>query len=157
MLVHLLVQHPQLPDDLAALVGEQREGDAVGTGKAGQHVHRVVADAKDGDVVPREVGQVPLQFDQLRLAERSPRGTAVKDDQSPPPVAGLVQLDTLAVLIGQDDVREALPNRRATRGAVDATVHGSRHKCSFSPGGVEPTVLLSEMHTEAINASRPRR
>ena len=147
MLVHLLVQHPQLPDDLAALVGEQREGDAVGTGKAGQHVHRVVADAKDGDVVPREVGQVPLQFDQLRLAERSPRGTAVEDDQSPPPVAGLVQIDALAVLIWQDDVREALPNRRAKCGAVDATVHGSRHKCSFSPGCVEPTVLLSEMHT----------
>ena len=84
MLVHLLVQHPQLPDDFAALVGEQREGDAVGGGEAGQHAHRVVADAKDGDGVPLEIGQVPLQLDQLRLAERSPLGTAVENYQSPP-------------------------------------------------------------------------
>jgi hypothetical protein len=63
MLVHLRIQHPQLLDDPAALVGQQREGDAVGGGETGQHVHWVVADAKDGDVVPLEVGQVPLQFD----------------------------------------------------------------------------------------------
>jgi hypothetical protein len=68
-----------LPDDLAALVGEQREGDAVGGGKAGQHAYRVVADAEDADAVPLEVGQVALQLDQLRLAERSP-GAADEDD-----------------------------------------------------------------------------
>ena len=109
MLVHLLVEHPQLPDDLAALVGEQREGDAVGGGEAGQHVHGVVADAEDGDVVPLEVGQVPLQFDQLRLAERSPPGTAVEDDQALASRTSLVEIDGLAVLVGQHHVGERSP------------------------------------------------
>ncbi len=115
MLVHLLVLHPQLPDDLAPLVGEQREGDAMGGGEAGQHVHRVVADAKDGDAVPLEVGQVPLQLDQLRFAERSPFGTAVEDDQPLAPCTGLVENDGPAVLVRKHHVGEAFPTRGPKR------------------------------------------
>jgi hypothetical protein len=101
-------------------------------GKSRQHVHGVVADGKRHDVVALKVWQALLQLHELRFAEGSPSGTAVKDDQSPPTVTGLVQVDALTVLVRQDDVREALPNRRANRGEVDAKVEGSGHKCSFS-------------------------
>jgi hypothetical protein len=57
----------------------------------------------------------------------------VKDDQGTPTVTGLVQVDTLTVLVRQDYVREAFPNCRTNRGEVDAKVEGCGHKCSFSP------------------------
>jgi hypothetical protein len=56
----------------------------------------------------------------------------VKDDQGTPTVTGLVQVDTLTMLVRQDDVREALPNCRANRGEVEAKVERSGHQCSFS-------------------------
>jgi hypothetical protein len=89
-----------------------------------------------------KIRQTLLQLDELRFAEGSPPGTAMKHDQSTPPVAGLVQIDTLAVLIWQDDVREALPNRRANLGEVDTKVHGRSHKCSSSYGWVNSIVLI---------------
>jgi hypothetical protein len=84
----------------------------VGSGEAGQHVHRVVTDAKDCDVVPLEVGQVPLQFDQPRLAERLPPGTAVEDDQRLASRTSLVEIDGLPMLVRQDQVGKSVPDPR---------------------------------------------
>jgi hypothetical protein len=84
----------------------------VGGGKAGQHAYRVVADAEDADAVPLEVGQVALQLDQLRLAERSPPGAADEDDQPLAPRTGHVEIDGPAVLVRQHHVGEALPDPR---------------------------------------------
>jgi hypothetical protein len=83
-------------------------------------------------VVALKVWQAFLQLHELRFAERSPAGTAVKDDQGTPAVTGLVQVNALTVLVWQDDVRETLPNCRANPGEVDAKVEGGGHKCSFS-------------------------
>jgi len=79
-----------------------------------------------------KVWQAFLQLHELRFAEGSPAGTAVKDDQGTPTVTGLVQVNALTVLVRQDNVREALPNYRANPSEVDAKVEGSGHKCSFS-------------------------
>jgi len=79
-----------------------------------------------------KVWQALLQLHELRFAEGSPAGTAVKDDQGTPTVTGLVQVNALTVLVRQDDVREVLSNCRANPSEVDAKVEGSGHKCSFS-------------------------
>jgi hypothetical protein len=79
-----------------------------------------------------KVWQTLLQLYELRFAEGSPAGTAVKDDQGTPTVTGLVQVDTLTVLVRQDHVREALANCRPNCGEVDAKVERRGHKCSFS-------------------------
>jgi hypothetical protein len=88
-----------------------------------------------------KVRQTLLQLDELRFAEGSPPGTAVKDHQGTPTVADLVQIDLLTVLVWQDNVREAFRNRRANLGEVDAKVEGSSHKNSSSHGYVGPTIL----------------
>jgi hypothetical protein len=77
-----------------------------------------------------KIGQTVLQLDELRFAKWSPPGTAVKDHQGTPTAAGLVQIDVLTVLVRQDNVREALPNRRANLGEVNAKVEGSSHEYS---------------------------
>jgi hypothetical protein len=50
-------------------------------------------------VVALKVWQALLQLHELRFAEGSPAGTAVKDDQGAPTVTGLVQVDALTVLV----------------------------------------------------------
>jgi hypothetical protein len=82
-------------------------------------------------VVALKVWQTLLQLHELRFAEGSPAGTAVKNDQGTPTVTGPVQVDALTVLVRQDDVREALPNCRANCGEVDTKVEGSSHKGSL--------------------------
>jgi hypothetical protein len=131
VLEDLLVEETESTDDGAALIREEGIGDVLFGGKSGQHVHGVVADGKRHDVVALKVWQALLQLHELRFAEGSPAGTAVKDDQGTPTVTGLVQVDALTVLVRQDDVREALPNCRANCGEVDTKVEGSSHKCSL--------------------------
>jgi len=127
-----LVEETEGTDDCAALIREEGIGDVLFGGKRGQHVHGVVADGKRHNVVTLKVWQALLQLHELRFAEGSPSGTAVKDDQGTPTVTGLVQVNALTVLVRQDNVREALPNYRANPSEVDAKVEGSGHKCSFS-------------------------
>src|SRR5262249_40087036 len=99
-----------------------------------------------------KVRQTLLQLDELRFAKGSPPGTAVKDHQGMPTVAGLVQIDLLAVLVWQDNIREAFPNRRSNLGKVDAKVEGSGHKHSsftwlrraYSPAQLDRRMRASE-------------
>jgi hypothetical protein len=139
VLEDMLVAETEGTDDGAALIREEGIGNVLFGGKSGQHVHGVVADGKRHDVVTLKVWQTLLQLHELRFAKGSPCSTAVKDDQGPPTVTDLVQVNALTVLIRQDDVREALPNCRANRGEVDTKVEGSSHKCSFSH--IAPAVL----------------
>jgi hypothetical protein len=67
-----------------------------------------------------------LQLDELRLAERSPAGTAVKEHDGTPPGAGLVQINSVAVLIRQRHIRELLTNGWPDMGKI----YSCRH-CSF--------------------------
>jgi hypothetical protein len=126
-----LVEETEGTDDDAALIREEGIGDVLFGGKSGQHIYSVVADGKKHDVVALKVWQALLQLHELRSAEGSPAGTAVQDDQGTPTVTGLVQVNTLTVLVRQDDVWEALPNCRANPGEVDAKVERSAHKCSL--------------------------
>jgi hypothetical protein len=132
VLEDMLVEQTEGTDDGAALISEESIGDVLFGGKSGQHVHGVVADSKKHDVVALKVWQALLQLHELRFAEGSPAGTAVQDDQGTPTITSLVQVDTLTMLVRQDDVREALPNCRANRGEVEAKVERSGHKCSLT-------------------------
>ena len=59
-------------DHAAVDVGEQRVGDAVLSRELSEDVQEIIADGKWLDPVPGERLQVPLQLDELRLAEPSP-------------------------------------------------------------------------------------
>lgn len=130
VLVDVLVQETKLTDYLAALIREERVGDVLLGSKGGQHVHIIVTDGKRDNVVTLKVRQALLQLNELRFAVWSPPRTAVKDHQGTPTVPSLVQIDVPAMLVWQDDVWEALPNRRAHRGEVNTKIEGSSHKCS---------------------------
>src|SRR5215831_7498580 len=99
VLEDMLIEETEGTDDGAALIREESIGDVLFDGKSGQHVHGVVADGKWHDVVALKVCQALLQLHELRFAEGSPSGTAVKDDQGTPTVTGLVQVDALTVLV----------------------------------------------------------
>jgi len=77
-----------------------------------------------------EVRHAALQLDELRFAERSPRGAAVEDHQGPPATSGLMEIHQSAVLVWQPHFREALANRRADRGEVDTEICDRRHTLS---------------------------
>jgi hypothetical protein len=66
-------------DRLAPGVGEQREGDLRAVGEGLQDLRVVIADADDLNPGSLDRLEVALQLDQLRAAERSPVGGAVKD------------------------------------------------------------------------------
>jgi len=80
--------------------------------------------------VALEVRQAFLQLDELRFAVGSPPGTAVEDHQGAPTVPNLVEIDVSAVLVRQDDVGKALPDRRADCSEVDTELELSRHRCA---------------------------
>ncbi len=118
------VEQSEATNDDAALIREQGIADAVCRREAAEHRDRIVADGEDGDTLTREVGEALLQLDELRLAERSPRRTAIEDDQRPPPGPRRMQIDGFAGLVRQHEVRESLPDRRADVGKVE---RGGRH------------------------------
>jgi hypothetical protein len=81
LFVDAFVEQSERTDDAAALIREQRVGNAVPRGKGRQNSDRVIADREDGDALSFEVGLAPLQLDELRAAERSPVGAAIEHDQ----------------------------------------------------------------------------
>jgi hypothetical protein len=99
----------------------------MGLGKLRQDRYWVVADGKDSNTITREIGQGVLQLDELRLTERSPRSTAMKEHDRTSPSAGLVQINRLTVLIRQRYVREKFSNCRSDVGEIN----GGRHTSSF--------------------------
>ena len=57
-----------------------------------------------------EIGEAALQLNELRLAEGSPGGAAMKDQQGPAASAGLVQIERLPILVKQHHIRKARSN-----------------------------------------------
>jgi hypothetical protein len=68
-------------------------------GETTKHVHSIVADGEDRDVLAREVGEAVLQLDELRFAEGSPAGAAMEHHQGTATSSDLVQIDGLAMLV----------------------------------------------------------
>lgn len=112
MAIQVIVQHPQVADDAAALVGEQRIRDPVLRGKSRERLDGVVADRKQRDLGAGEVGGDALQLDELRLTVGSPPRTSVEDDERAAAPARLVQADGRAALIGQRYVGKRRADRR---------------------------------------------
>jgi hypothetical protein len=94
-------------------------------GETGQHVHGIVADGKDRDVLALEVGLAALQLDELRLAERSPASAPMEHHQGTPASSSCVEVDGTPVLVWQNDVGEPVPNRRSDRGKVEGHARSS--------------------------------
>jgi hypothetical protein len=81
-----------------------------------------------------EVGETALQLDELRLAEGSPASAAVEDHQGAPASSGLMQMDRLAVLVGQHNIREARANSRANVAEVNTEIRHGRHSFPSAQG-----------------------
>jgi len=75
------VDQAELADDAAALVTEERVGDAVRRGERREARDGVIADRVQGVPGVSQCGKDALQLDQLRLAIRSPSRAPVEDDQ----------------------------------------------------------------------------
>ena len=125
----LFVIEPELADDGAAFVRKQFVADGVLFGESGQAIGRVVADGVERDAGRVERVENLLQPNELRLAKRSPAGAAVEHDKRGAAGAVGVQVDHCAVLVGEHDVREALPGFGAEGGLVGVDGHG------VGPGG----------------------
>jgi osmoprotectant transport system ATP-binding protein len=106
------VQDAELADHAAALVGEERVGDAVRLRERGEPALVVVADREERVARVSERRGDPLQLDQLRLAVRSPPRAAVEHDERAPRAARGMQVDERAVLVGEPHVGEARADRR---------------------------------------------
>jgi hypothetical protein len=91
----------------------------VALGEVGQYGHRIVADCEDGNALSLEVRHALLQLHELRLTVGSPAGAAIEEDQGAPAGPDLVEIDGVAVLVGQYDVRESGADRGADPGEVD--------------------------------------
>ena len=116
--LHPLVDEAEPAHDVTALVGQERVRDAVDRGEIVQDPDRIVADREEGDPVRRRLRSDLLQLNQLRLAERSPLGAAVKDDKRLAPGASRVQVHRCAGLVRQADVGKGLPFFRPNRPEV---------------------------------------
>ncbi len=108
-----LVEEAEATHHVAAFVGEQGKGDGLLVREGPEHRHRVVAHGEERDPGGFDPGENLLQLDQLRLAERSPVRAAVEDDEGPPATSRGVQVHRDAMLIRQDDLREARALARA--------------------------------------------
>jgi hypothetical protein len=106
--LYALVDEAEAPDDVAPLVREQRKRDTVLVGEGPKHRHGIVAQGEEGDARGFERGQYLLQLDQLRLAEGSPVGAAVEDDERLAVAPGGVQVHRRTALVRQADFGEPL-------------------------------------------------
>ena len=104
------VEQPQAFYFEAIGVGQQVVRDAEFFGEPSQAGDRVVTDGSNVDIVslPKRL----LQLDQLRPAPGSPNDAAMDDHQRTTISASLVQVDEIAVLVGQHQIREPRPHGR---------------------------------------------
>jgi hypothetical protein len=58
----------------------------------------------------------------------------MEDHQSAPASSGLVQMDQLAVLVGQHNIRKARTNSRAKVAEVNTEICHYSHRCPFAQG-----------------------
>jgi hypothetical protein len=70
-----------------------------------------------------EVRQTALQLNELRLAEGSPGGATMEDHQGAMLASGFVQINEMAMLIREDDIRETVSDCRANAAKIDRVRH----------------------------------
>jgi hypothetical protein len=75
------VQNAVLPDHATLFVREEVIGNVVFFYKLSENVLRVRTNGENPDIVAVKRLQVALQLDELRLAESSPRGASVKQNE----------------------------------------------------------------------------
>ena len=80
---HVGVEQAEASNDLTIRVTQQGIGNAVGRGKAVKNLGRIITDRGDIEPLGLAQSQAFLQLDELRTAERSPVGTAVKHQDQP--------------------------------------------------------------------------
>ena len=97
----------------------------MGFGKLGENGHWVIANSKERDSAAFEIRQRALQLDELRLAEGSPTGTAVKEHNGAPPGAGLMEINGVTVLVRQRYIRELLADGWSDVGKIYSGRHSS--------------------------------
>jgi hypothetical protein len=78
------IQDTQLPNQPAAIVRKQRIPDVVLVRELLQNANGIRTNGENTNSLLFEVFQILLQLDQLRLAESSPRGAPMKQNQRPP-------------------------------------------------------------------------
>jgi len=83
-------------------------------------------------VLALEVRHAALQLDELRLAEGSPGGAAMEDDQGTSSPTHLVERHGLPRLVRQYHIGETFPDGGANGAEIDAKVCDCRHLFSFS-------------------------
>jgi hypothetical protein len=123
------VEDPEPANHLGALVGEHAIGDAVLGGKSRKRGLWIVSDGVQADAGGVELSHVSLQLDQLRHAVRSPHRGSLEDDGSLVSAPIRVEVDELAALIAQAEVRKALADGRPGR-----EIGGRNARCPCAPG-----------------------
>ncbi len=109
----VLIEQAEPTNDNTPHIGKQRVDDTVLRGELGEDRDRIVAHREDRNAFALIVRQTALQLDELRLAERSPGGAAVKEHQRPPRSADAVQVDDDSRSIRQGNIGEPLAETRA--------------------------------------------
>jgi hypothetical protein len=109
--VQVIVEHPEVPNSAAALVGQKRIRDPVFRGKRRERRYGVVTDRKQRDIGVGEIGGDTLQLNELRFAVRSPPRTAVENDDRLPAPARLLKAHRRPGLIGQGNVGKPRSDR----------------------------------------------
>jgi hypothetical protein len=99
--------------------------------EAMQHLNRIVADGKNGNVLALEVRQGMLQLNELCLAKGSPTGATVENHQRASVAPRLVKRHYIAMLVRQCDVREMFPNGRANTSEVHTKIRDCGHMLSL--------------------------
>jgi hypothetical protein len=104
-------------DDGTVDVGQQGILDTETAGESRQKIRWIRADGVDFDAFTQEGGTLLLQLDQLRLAEASPGGGAVEQDERPRLRWSVGKPHDPPVGVGQLEVRDRVAHLR-TRGEV---------------------------------------
>jgi hypothetical protein len=118
MTVQVVVQHPQVANDPAAHIGQQRIRDPLLCREPGQRLYRVVTDRKQRDLGAVEIRGDLLQLDELRFTVRSPPRAAVEDHKRPAAPSRLLKAHRDSGLIRQRDVGKPRSDRRTLSGQL---------------------------------------
>jgi hypothetical protein len=123
MRIDVFVEQAKGADRLTPFVGEEGICNAVFCRERRQYVYRIIADGKKANSCAFEVRQTALQLNELRLAEGSPGGATMEDHQGTMLASESVQINEMAMLIREDDIRETISDCRANLAKIDKACH----------------------------------
>jgi hypothetical protein len=109
----LFVQDAVAANRLRIDVGEQAVRDVLLGFELAQYGLIVIGDGKDLDPMFLKLRERIAQLTELRPTRGSPHRRAIEDHDRLRVAAALVEIDRLAVRVGQDEIGKSLPNLRA--------------------------------------------